>query len=105
MKEAEDAILKINSNLKTSENKRLTLSKQLEDKIQESELTARKLREKFSSTLDMSKSNNSQSYETDPQSELFHDINLILTEVFEGFKYTDFLTNLSFKEDKKLKDA
>ncbi|CAI2386582.1 unnamed protein product [Moneuplotes crassus] len=106
LKEAEHAVLQINSNLKSSENKRLTLSKQLENKIQESESTAKKLREQFSSaTIDLSLRDKSYSIvENEITSDLFQDMNTILTNLIENFKYNDFLVGLTLKEDKKLKE-
>ena len=106
LKEAEKAIKTIDANLKTSENKRYTLSKQLEERIQDSSVKARKFREQFGSApLNLSNWDNSITIiESDSKPDFLQEVNTNLSKVFDSFKYHENLVTLSLKEDKQLQD-
>jgi hypothetical protein len=105
LREAEQAIKVYDSNFKTSESKRFTLSKQLEEKIQETTDKARKLREQYGSSPRLGARPDKSLIISEPShSDLFHDVNSILSSILGSFKYPESTIGLSLKDDKQLKE-
>ena len=106
LRKAEVAMKKINSNLKSSEHKRLTLQIKLDDNIQESTNTARKLREQYGSApFDSNSEEKSITlFENEIHNEFFQDINFVLAKILDSFHYNNNLVGLTLKEDKQLKE-
>lgn len=107
LRDAEHAIKKIDSNLKSSENRRITLTRQLEEKILESEDKTRRMKERLcGSPGGFNRTEREFNFISDhSNSELFQDVNNTLSMILEKFKYPEYLVGLSLKEDKSLKEV
>lgn len=104
LKESERILRKVDNSLKSSENKRLTLSKQLEEKIQETSDKDKKLRDRLCGSPRLYAKNDPIPQENS-DSDLLKDVNSILCSILDSFKYPDQLQNLTLRDDRQLKEA
>lgn len=105
LKETENALKKMDSNLKSSENKRYSLSRKLEDKINENIENSKRLREQYcGSPKAFNRTDRVNFNEEVSQFEIFNDFAKILLKIIEDFKYPEYLSGLTIKDDKYLKN-
>lgn len=104
LKEASKIIDQLEASLKTSDSKRQTLSRKLEEQVLENDEKSKKMRDKHcGSPKGFNRLSHPNSGEENMHFELFQDMSNIITKVLEEFQYPELLAGLTLKDDRQLK--